>query len=609
MSISKLESLPNEILADILEKYINSIDIINAFAFQLNRRFDALIIQSQRLRLNFIKCHKTDFRVCMGLLPAYVDKIEQLALADRYTPGQMHAFLSLYPSFSIFKNVRKLHLRINANAMDARLLTDALCSISTTSLHTLSLDILEANDMFVLNRTMAGIFRMTTLKKLSICYDTLQMNWRELKDISSNIEYLSMHGGICRGSLEYIFQCAPALRYLNVDLYTFNYPNMAQSKSSSSNALPRMSVLHTATFHVQGHNATKLKMLEMCFTCMPSLQCLKLKVEDQIRDLTAYENLIQTTLPSLTSFTLESTTYGLTEKEISSALASTETPFWTTKPQFNLIMKNQIELNNYKLSRDFSNHPHQDRWNGLIDRWNVGPICQSKNISLLNGISKLYLSASNHSFLQNYYLNNVTHLVVTELDSHLIELLISHVNCSAIKHLWIVAMDEDNPLIPSFLSLVTNIQSLRIQCKQLFSKQLDHSREYPSVQLLDISVEQHNFSEKVISMMSKMFPHLEHLIINTEDLQNVPMLQTYLPRLHSLTYSDARLAHSYRSDYDTGMFEYNARMSTNLFFERKESWFTIWLDEAAFQESYWHTRDIIRSTRSRYSYMDDSDDE
>ncbi|CAF4750191.1 unnamed protein product, partial [Rotaria sp. Silwood1] len=73
MSLSKLESCPNEILTDIIEKYIHGVDLLRAFRFQLNRRFDSLIIQSQRLRFDFIQCHKDDFRLCMGLLPAYID--------------------------------------------------------------------------------------------------------------------------------------------------------------------------------------------------------------------------------------------------------------------------------------------------------------------------------------------------------------------------------------------------------------------------------------------------------------------------------------------------------------------------------------------------------
>ena len=85
MPVSQLESLPNEILKDIIEKYINSVDIINAFAFQLNRRFDALIIQSQRLRFSFSGWNRTQVRC-----------IYQASIGRRLSSGMKIEFFPLY---------------------------------------------------------------------------------------------------------------------------------------------------------------------------------------------------------------------------------------------------------------------------------------------------------------------------------------------------------------------------------------------------------------------------------------------------------------------------------------------------------------------------------
>ena len=104
MALSTLESLSNEILIDILEKYVNAADIIVAFRFQLNSRFDALIAQCRHHRFDFVRCRKNDFRMCIGLLPGYVDKINKLALSEQETPGQIHAFLSFFPSFAPFNH-------------------------------------------------------------------------------------------------------------------------------------------------------------------------------------------------------------------------------------------------------------------------------------------------------------------------------------------------------------------------------------------------------------------------------------------------------------------------------------------------------------------------
>jgi hypothetical protein len=46
MSLSKLESLPNEILTDIIEKYINGVDVLKALSYQLNRRFVRLFLNA-----------------------------------------------------------------------------------------------------------------------------------------------------------------------------------------------------------------------------------------------------------------------------------------------------------------------------------------------------------------------------------------------------------------------------------------------------------------------------------------------------------------------------------------------------------------------------------
>ncbi len=48
MSPSKLESLPNEILVEIFEKYMNGVDILIAFAHHQNQRIDSIISQCSR---------------------------------------------------------------------------------------------------------------------------------------------------------------------------------------------------------------------------------------------------------------------------------------------------------------------------------------------------------------------------------------------------------------------------------------------------------------------------------------------------------------------------------------------------------------------------------
>ncbi|CAF3645152.1 unnamed protein product [Rotaria sp. Silwood1] len=145
--MSKLESLPNEILTDILEKYTNGVDLLRVFSFQLNQRFDALITQCQRVRFDFIQCQKDDFRFCMELVPAYLDKIEELAISEQDTPGQVNAFLSLFPSFELFKQLRTLYIHFDDDAIDWRIIERALNSLSQTAIETLSIKSMNTDIM------------------------------------------------------------------------------------------------------------------------------------------------------------------------------------------------------------------------------------------------------------------------------------------------------------------------------------------------------------------------------------------------------------------------------------------------------------------------------
>ena len=268
-----IESLPNEILADILENYVNGIDIINAFAFQLNRRFDALIIQSKRLRFNFIRCHKDDFRLCMSLLPAYFDKIEELALAEEYASGQIHAFLSFYPSFGVFEHLRKLYLQIDVEAIEPKLLENALRSLFTTILHTLCLKISGTRRFSLFNNLIIGMFRIKTLKKLFVRRDFDRMNWKPLKEITSNIEYLTLYNSYCNPeSFSHILRAAPALRYLNIDINSCSDSYLKRPTSFSRATPPQLSALHTVIFYFRDYDKEQLEELEVYFKCMPALR-------------------------------------------------------------------------------------------------------------------------------------------------------------------------------------------------------------------------------------------------------------------------------------------------------------------------------------------------
>jgi hypothetical protein len=93
-----------------------------------------------------------------------------------------------------------------------------------------------------------------------------------------------------------------------------------------------------------------------------------------------------------------------------------------------------------------------------------------------------------------------------------------------------------------------------------------------------------------------MFPNLEHLIINPGDLRDVPILQTYLPRLRSLTFPPGISIFS--DGYEEKLFDHNLREKSQFLFQRETNSITVWVDQAALQDSYWRKGKTTTSSSS-----------
>jgi hypothetical protein len=224
MSLSKLESLPNEILTDIIEKYINGVDVLKALSYQLNRRFDALISQCQRLHFNFIQCHKNDFRLCMDLLPAYIDKIEELAISEEHAPGQVSAFLKNFPSFAPFERLRTLYFHFDGDTVDSEMLITALLSLSSIAINSLTITVMNSDFTTSMKTIISTLFSLKTLKRISLVSDEIYFEWDDVLSTPSNIEYMTIYGLCCKsGDLPYICQFTPHLKYLEIYVYNNVY--------------------------------------------------------------------------------------------------------------------------------------------------------------------------------------------------------------------------------------------------------------------------------------------------------------------------------------------------------------------------------------------------
>ncbi len=126
----------------------------------------------------------------------------------------------------------------------------------------------------------------------------------------------------------------------------------------------------------------------------------------------------------------------------------------------------------------------------------------------------------------------------------------------------------------------------------MFDDQFAYLRECKDLKFLDISADQHGFSEKHIFTIANMFPNVKHLIINTQDLQNVSMLQIYLSRLCSLTFVHVKRSNVFFFDvYRKQRDDENLWQKCQFLFQHDSDRITVWIDEAALQDFYWKNTD------------------
>jgi hypothetical protein len=222
MSLSKLESLPNEILINMLQKYVTGVDILVAFLGRLNTRFDALIAQCQRFRFDFKGVRKDDFLTCIGLLPRFIDKIRAFRLSEWYTPGEMNIFLSSFLSFDQFKHLRVLYFHFDPDVIDYNRVKAAIHSLSNTSIHSVSIVFEDKSRSWHIHESQRLInvaFSISTLKCLSFDCSFLTFYPCVFRSFHTNVEYLNLQNtSIYWVDLKMILSCARHLKYLNVKL-------------------------------------------------------------------------------------------------------------------------------------------------------------------------------------------------------------------------------------------------------------------------------------------------------------------------------------------------------------------------------------------------------
>jgi hypothetical protein len=164
------------------------------------------------------------------------------------------------------------------------------------------------------------------------------------------------------------------------------------------------------------------------------------------------------------------------------------------------------------------------------------------------------------------------------------------VNYLGIEHLDTSFFDHESNIIITLLSYLENMTSLRIQYKHLLAPETAYLEKSDRLKYLDISVDDHSFSENDILTISKMFPKLERLTINTRELSNVPLLKTYLPHLCTLKFRITNYDFPLHRDKQK-FWNDHLRQQVKFLFQCHQKWMTVWIDEAVFKDTYWQSFD------------------
>lgn len=593
MSVSKLESLPNEILIDIFEKYINGVDILIAFANSQNERFNALILQCQRFYFNFLNCRKDHFGVCISSLlsASYIEKIEVLVLSEQNTPGQIHAFLSVFPLFISFRRLRKLYLHLNDKSIDWPATQRAILSLSNITIHPVIIKVMDTAKQSPLNYVINDIISLKTTKRLLLTNHVQHTHWSILTDGFSKVEYLEYLTNFDISykfqHLEHIFRRGSHLKYLNVQLTTESFYSYHHSINPANNNIISMPNLHTLILSFERDDPTTFDMLAQYLKVLPVLRRLEIKAHRALLDASAWEAFLQTSLPLLTHFTLKTTTSRINKGDIENTLASFETPFWIEMKNFYMIITEHKHLDSNRFYLHKMQVNDQDEFNQPVIQWWIVPIRARIDDIPTSDIMSFGISGVAHSLSYYYYFKNVRHLVIYNLDNDLLEWLLTFVNYSQIEYLDLSFLNNQPNTIISLLSHVKNITSLRIQYSRLLVYQHIYRGKDNCLKYLDISVDKHSFGERDINTISALFPNIEHIAINTTDLSNIPLLQTYLPHLCSLTFKDMDNQFSSYTNHKKNEWHDQLRQEVQFSFQRTQEWITVWIDRAALEEPYW----------------------
>ena len=575
MVITTLESLPNEVLTLLFEKYINGIDIIHAFIGQQNFRFDDIIRGCQRISFDFIHCSKEQFDTCVVRLRSLhlLDKIEVLYLSDDRATGQVQRFLSYYfPIGFEFTRLRKLDISVNDELTFQRIRALRGSLIETLTIRSTHIE----RDSLMLFDHENYFFGFEQLKRLVLYGEIIFNQWFSIHHERNQLQYLTYFGTpIDFEYLSIILYCCPQLRYFNVKL---NERQADDNLRTIPQPVPKfhraMSQLETLIISFSERDLMiKFDMLAEHLRQMPVLRRLQIKTHStEFLEADKWESLFRTSLPCLTQFRLQALLFYGTQRR-DEILASFETEYWRNMIDFYFIL-----IEHKKLSSDgiYSQIIAEDVYSYPVKTWWIVPFRALVDSKPMSDIRCFYLSGRANFLTKYYYFSNVKSLIVQDLDSDLFDWFQQCFNLSSIEYIDLSILREISNDVHRLLESLNNLTKLRITDQQL-SLIRNHQ-----IKCLDLCYSQVSFENTdLFAHISQQFPNLEHLTVDIRRLYINPSLRRCLPKLRSVTYlsKDQSIYRNYLNEMVRWVLENGFRNRTLV--RQSYPWKTIWIDQQA----------------------------
>ncbi|CAF1372340.1 unnamed protein product [Adineta ricciae] len=568
--MSKLECLPNEILIEIFEKYFNGLDIFCKYFNKFNQRFNWIFLQCRKLNMNLIDSRSDEFRYCVDhLLTTYENRITRLVLSDCETPGQVKLFLQKFPSFQRFQQLNSLYIHCTDPTIDSNQFQNAIFSLTNTNVRKLTVKI-ASKTRFSSNETfISGIFSIKSLKSLSLSFDGENPHLNLSFSTQLNLEHLILIGIECLSpTFNSLYRHSPRLRTLHISVIALP----VQLNTISLQFEPLLQ-LESLVLHI--NYQFYIDDLSLYLSNFPSLKSLQINGPIELISSNSWQQLFNHYLPNLKYFTYKTNLSRL--KFYQTFNAEGVDAFSDLKNDFHVIFGKHESHGFHKRIKERlrrrEDHVHyfDESHRSLLQWWCIPTDQIDKTVS--------HLSLSNQTslFSSKIYFDNVKVLEIFNLNADLISWITKSINCSRVDELTVSLCDEQPSILNSLLKMMTNVRLLDINYDYLS----EISEETcPHLKCLDISDEIHRFHEEDLIRIARLFPTLEHLLINTNDLFNVPLINEHFHHLRTLTF---RIPEKYFHR----LADFKEDSQIPFLYQIELNWIKIWIDQSTFDKSFW----------------------